>query len=189
VNLVSVEPVWRPESQQRGYRVLLDAMSYPGRVLDLRDAFGESRAELGILACLIDDIVTFSDPDGRLDARERGMLNAPCIAPDLADYILHAAERPPLPDYTPKLGSLYRPDDSATLILSGVEVGQGPLTLLLEGPGIEHQAELRLTGFDPAWFARRDAWVSNFPEGVDLFLCDRFRVAALPRTSRVRQTE
>ena len=81
MNLVSVEPVWRPESQQRVFRLLLDAMSYPGRVYELSDAIGGSRAELGIVACLVDDRVTFADPDGRLDPRERGMLHAPDVAP------------------------------------------------------------------------------------------------------------
>jgi|SRR5579871_4491209 len=185
MNLVSVEPVWRPENQQKVFRLLLDAMSYPGRVFDIGNAIDESPAELGIAACLIDDRVTFADPDGRLDPRERGMLRSTCVAPELADYILHDASCPPLPEYAPRLGDIYRPDDSATLVLSGTAVGDGPLALILEGPGIEQQVELRLDGFDSRWFIARERWVSNFPQGVDIFLCDRRRVAALPRTCRL----
>lgn len=185
MNLVSVEPVWRPENQQKMYRRLLDAMSYPGRVFDLRDMLGESDAELGILACLVDDEVTYADPDGRLDAAARRMLNAPMAPPEEAGYVLHAAALPPPPNYTPCLGDLYRPDASATLILSGAEVGNGPLTLHLEGPGVERDERLALAGFDVHWFAARERWVANFPQGVDIFLCDRTRVAALPRTCYV----
>jgi alpha-D-ribose 1-methylphosphonate 5-triphosphate synthase subunit PhnH len=185
MNLVTLEPIWRPDHQQRAFRMLLDAMSYPGRVFDLHELLGDSRAELAVLACLVDDVVAYSDPDARLNARERGMLNAHCIAPELADYVLHDASCPPAIGYTPRLGDLYRPDSAATLILSGAEVGAGPLTLLLEGPGIERQAELPLAGFHTDWFSARADWVSNFPQGVDIFLCDRTRISALPRTCEV----
>ena len=185
MNLVNVEPVWQPANQQQVYRLLLNAMSYPGRVYDLRPAIGESRAELSILACLVDDMVAYSDPDGRLDPRERRLLSADCIAPELADFILHDAQRPPRPDYTPRLGELYRPDSAATLILSGAGVGVGAQQLTLQGPGIAEYEQLHVDGFDPEWFKRREEWGSNFPQGVDIFLCDRTHIAALPRTCRL----
>ena len=185
MNLVTVEPVWRPDCQQRMYRRLLDAMSYPGRIFDLANDLGDSPAELGILACVVDDIVAFADPDARLDARRRNMLHAPYVAPELADYILHDARQEPPSGYAPRLGDLYRPDASATLILSGAAIGHGPLTLHLEGPGIESHTTLQLDGFHPHWFAAREHWVANFPQGVDIFLCDQTTVAALPRTCQV----
>lgn len=186
MSLVSVEPIWQPLNQQKGFRGLLDAMSYPGRVVDLAEPLAGSRAELGVLACLVDEAVAFADPTNRLTDRERGMLGAPCIPFEKADFVVHNGALPPPADFEPRLGDLYRPDRGATLILCGERLGEGPLVLRLEGPGVETFTELRLTGFDRAWIDRRAQWVSNFPIGVDLFLCDAQRVVGLPRTCRVK---
>jgi alpha-D-ribose 1-methylphosphonate 5-triphosphate synthase subunit PhnH len=185
MTLVTAEPIWRPELQQRRFRAVLEAMSYPGRVLDLSDTLAGGEAELGVLACLVDEAVTYADPDTRLDARQRSLLGSVCLPAEEADYVLHSAAVPPLADYRPRLGDLYRPDASATLILSGTAVGSGSLTLRLQGPGIESETKLHLDGFAADWFERRAQWVANFPRGVDLLLCDATRVAALPRTTHV----
>lgn len=185
MSLIKVDPIWRPLNQQKIYRGLLDAMSYPGRVIDLTAALGGSRAELGILASVLDEAVVFADPAGLLSDREQSLLGSGCVSFTDADFVLHTAAVPPPDAFLPRLGDLYRPDRGATLILSGASVGEGSTHLVLEGPGIETTTSLYLNGFDPAWFTRRETWVDNFPIGVDLFLCDTHNVVGLPRTCRV----
>ena len=60
-------------------------------------------------------------------------------------------------------------------------------SLLLSGPGIESSARLGV-GLEGGWVAARAAKNVEFPLGVDLIFVDaRFRLAALPRTTSVRE--
>jgi phosphonate C-P lyase system protein PhnH len=185
MNMVTLDPVWWPENHQRMYGTILDAFSNPGSVFDLSDAIGDSRAVVGVLACLVDASATYADPDNRLTYRETRMLGTDCVPAEEANFVVHNAAVAPPPGYAPRLGDSHQPETAATLILIGRNVGNGPLSLVLESPGVEAQTRLRVGGFDSAWFDRRACWVSNFPRGVDILLCDATHVAALPRMCRI----
>jgi len=185
----SLPAVWQPTTQQQLYRAIQHGMSFPGTIQDLRGLLGESPAALGIVATLCDHQVSLCDDDAML--ADAGVHLARALPGDFAsaDFIVCRAAAPAPPattdntDNTPKLGTIYQPHTGATLILIGERVGLGDLSLTLRGPGIPESQVLSLQGFHESWFERRNTWVANYPLGVDVLLCDRHNIAALPRTT------
>lgn len=172
--------VWQAHTQQRLFRRLLDAFAYPGRLLDATDS--GTTARLAILATLLDGEVNLADPHGLITPKDRLRLMAAAAAPEQARFVLADAAR--TPDFMPALGSLESPEFGATLVLEVQQLGAGS-PLLLTGPGIASQTRLAVQGLHPAWMAQRADWVSAYPLGVDIILCDATHFAALPRTTQI----
>ena len=185
--LIKVDPIWQPLNQQAVYRAVLTAMSFPGRVLDIGELLEGARAELGVLACLVDEMVTIADPDSRLTDAERRLLSAAALAPaDDADYVLFDGSTAPLENYQPRIGTIYRPEVASLLILTVGAVGEGETAVTLTGPGVPTEKTVSLSGLHPDWLTARNRWRSNFPTGADFVFCDATRIAAIPRTTEVR---
>ncbi|HPB91181.1 MAG TPA: phosphonate C-P lyase system protein PhnH [Rugosibacter sp.] len=174
--------VWQAHTQQRLFRRLLEAFSYPGRLLDATDS--GTTARLAILATLLDGEVNLADPHGLITPEDRRRLMASAAAPEQARFVVADAAR--VPNFTPALGSLESPEFGATLLLEVEQLGAGS-PLLLTGPGIASQKQLAVHGLHPDWIARRADWVSAYPLGVDIILCDAKHFAALPRTTQITQ--
>ncbi|MBB3330814.1 alpha-D-ribose 1-methylphosphonate 5-triphosphate synthase subunit PhnH [Halomonas campaniensis] len=172
--------VWQPPRQQRAFRGLLTAFSYPGRVVHLADD-GES-ATLLLLATLTDGASRLADPERRLAEDDIRRLGVRSSAVESADFVLCGAAHPP--QMTPRLGSLENPEQGATLIIQVPALEEG-IELHLTGPGIQAEQTLRVAGVDPAWWRLRDEWNVHFPLGVDLILASERAVAVLPRTTRL----
>lgn len=181
--MLRLDPIWQPEIQQIHFRLLLDVMSRPGRCHTLPMVPEKGAAALAVLASLLDAGVSLADPHGLLREQDWPMLQARAATPEQADFILCDAAS--LPDFSPRLGSLPNPDQSATLILVVSELGRGETCLKLSGPGIAGIDMLVVDGLANDWLDLREGWVSAFPLGVDIILLDGQRVAALPRTTRV----
>ncbi|MEM6853072.1 MAG: phosphonate C-P lyase system protein PhnH [Planctomycetota bacterium] len=183
---MTLGPIWQPRLQQRVYRVLLEAHSFPGRVIELPAELSGRPATLAVLTTLLDTSTSFCDADGVISPEDRLRLEAPSAMAGDADFALFQADLVPPDGFSPRLGDVYHPHEGATLILSGRSITEGRSCFELSGPGVESTQTLRLTGFDTAWFARREQWVSAYPTGVDLILCDASRITAIPRTTAVR---
>lgn len=177
------ETAWQPDAQQRVFRCLVNAFSYPGRIVDLPRGGAGEPALPRVLATLVDGAVGIADPHALIAEHERLRLEAPVMAPEISPFIVANAER--APDFQPPLGSLENPEHGATLILKVRALGVGA-ALSVGGPGIRGQAAFAVQGLDPAWLAARAGWNAAFPMGVDLLLVDETRIAALPRTARVQ---
>ncbi|MEM6458447.1 MAG: phosphonate C-P lyase system protein PhnH [Planctomycetota bacterium] len=183
---MTLDPIWQPRNQQRVYRVLLEAHSFPGRVIDLPAELNAQPATLSVLATLLDNSTSFCDVDGLVSPEDQLRLEAPPAAAGGADFLLFQADLPPPEGFTPRLGDVYHPHEGATLVLGGRSITEGHARFELSGPGIESRQSLHLTGFDTAWFTRREPWVSAYPTGVDLILCDASHITAIPRTTAMR---
>jgi alpha-D-ribose 1-methylphosphonate 5-triphosphate synthase subunit PhnH len=98
--------------------------------------------------------------------------------PELAAFALALS----LPDLTAlPAGSHEAPERSATLVLQISELGSGP-RYHLTGPGLREPVVLAARGL-PTGFAT--VWQRNhalFPRGVDVILCARNILTALPRS-------
>jgi alpha-D-ribose 1-methylphosphonate 5-triphosphate synthase subunit PhnH len=115
----------------------------------------------------------------------------------LEDAVWVDAPHPPLvlrtEDATPILasapvGTELEPELGATIVRV-VEDGFPRLAVVLEGPGVDgrHETSIPLTRPE---LAARDRACANYPLGIDLvFVETDGRVAALPRTTRVRSLE
>ena len=181
--MLSLDPMWLPTTQQRNFRLLLDAMARPGTCHTLIDEASPRSAVLAVLATLLDTEVSLADPYYRLGSDDWPMLQTHSAAAEQADYILCDASHTPC--FTPKLGTLPSPEQSATLILVVEALDQGDTHLQLSGPGIADITNLLIKGLHPHWLAMREDWVCAFPLGVDLFFVDERQIAALPRTTKV----
>lgn len=181
-----IDPIWRPENQQHLFRQLMEAMSHPGQIVDLSPWLETGASDLGVLATLLDAEVSFSDHHNILPEHYWPMLQARKSDTAQADYILCDGGKPP--DFTPKLGSLSCPDQSATLVVRVRGFTQDGLQLKLSGPGIQQETSVAVDGLHEAWLQHRVRWIEAFPMGVDCIFVDRTSIMALPRTTRVESS-
>jgi len=186
MSLVKIAPIWQPASQQAVFRGLLSALSFPGHVIDIAEPLAGERAALGVLAALVDEHVRYADPDSYLSQTERRLLalQEPLDA-NHADYIVCNAARAVPHTFAPRLGTIYRPEGGALLILTCDSVEHEGFSLELSGPGVETRTTLSLSGVHVSWLAARETWCQHFPAGCDLVFCSQTKLAAIPRTTRV----
>ena len=180
---MDVDVIFQPESQQQLFRLLLEATSRPGRIQKLPEAFHQSRASVAVLATLLDAEVKLADPYAMLPQRLWPLLQAVSATPERADYLI--CKGITIPDFTPRLGTLSCPDESATIILDVESLSGEESHLRLAGPGVDGEITVGIDGLHPDWLAARQDWVASFPLGVDMVIADGDRLLGLPRTTRV----
>lgn len=174
---------------QACFRVVLDAMSRPGRVHQVHGVTAPAplcNAAAAVLLTLVDhETPTWLDPEAD---PARGWIAFHTGAP-LVDTPATAmfAVAQLLPDLA-KLptGTDEAPEASATVILQVASLSSGP-RFMLSGPGLRQPAILAVTGIPTAFQA---IWAGNqvlFPRGVDLILCAGSELAALPRSLTVQE--
>jgi alpha-D-ribose 1-methylphosphonate 5-triphosphate synthase subunit PhnH len=180
---------------QAVFRVALQALSHPGRVLDVPAVaelprHGQSAAALLLLALLDSDCALWLSPSlADTDAATwlRFHTGCQCIsAPELARFLWVAAG-----DAMPALRTLNRgtdeyPDQSATCVIETTGLANaGATAWQMEGPGIAHVQPLDISGLPDAFEIQ---WAHNqaaCPRGVDVFLTTGTQIAGLPRTTRL----
>lgn len=191
---------------QQTFRVLLAAMSHPGRVYSLPPA-----AIAGVQPPSASDGHTMSIAAAvslltLLDAESSAHYAGPQDASALAGYFrFHCGVRTvPLDqcqfayargsDADASLceglqqGSDASPQDGATLVLDVDSLAgrarKGEVQVLrVRGPGVQTQAVLSVRGSLPALWRWRVRQADAFPRGIDLLLCSGDQVAAIPRSN------
>ncbi|MCA3285468.1 MAG: phosphonate C-P lyase system protein PhnH [Roseomonas sp.] len=175
---------------QASFRVILEAMSRPGRLQRI-EARITPPAPLCTAAAAA--LLSLADADTPLwlDAGEAvaEWLRFHCGAPitqeiSAARFALACGTAPSLEALD--VGTDEDPQLGATLILqvAGLVASEG---WRLTGPGIQHEHRLRVHGA-PAEFTA--AWARNhtlFPRGVDVLLCAGDSIAALPRSVTIAE--
>jgi alpha-D-ribose 1-methylphosphonate 5-triphosphate synthase subunit PhnH len=183
---------------QQVFRSVLEAMSRPGRVqalpaatLDGLDTAGLGRGTTALLLALLDaETRLWLAPPLRRDGSVEHLrfhtgvrvVEEPAQA---AFAVIDAAHASASLWTTLAHGSDEVPQDGATLIVEVESFESGP-ALVLSGPGIESTQALRVAGLDAAFWQARIALEPAFPRGIDLILCCGERLAALPRSTRLR---
>ncbi|RQS71138.1 phosphonate C-P lyase system protein PhnH [Burkholderia sp. Bp8963] len=171
---------WTPLAQQRAFRRILDAFSYPGRIAELETQ--ATHVLPLVLATLVDPATTLADPCELIDAADRQRLGAKTASATAARFVVMPGSQ--VPDFEPALGTLDSPENGATVVLVVDEIKHGS-GLLLGGPGIQGSNPLQVTGVDSQWWELRKQWNSAFPLGVDVVLLGDCSLVALPRTIRI----
>ncbi len=177
------ENLWQGSVQQSIFRELLDAFSRPGEVRDLTLLIEGTTAQRAVLATLMDGEATLADPHQKIAIGDWSLLQARRGTPEAARYVVIDGCR--APDFEPAMGCLESPEFGATLLIEVTAVGDGPLVIQLNGPGINGLRVLRLDGLHADWLEQRVDWVASFPLGVDILFFDSKRIVALPRTTHV----
>jgi alpha-D-ribose 1-methylphosphonate 5-triphosphate synthase subunit PhnH len=178
----------------RAFRVMLDAMAHPGRILPM---VNELDAPAPLLAPTAAICLTLCDYDTPL------WLDETLHTPSMLDYlrfhtgarieaemaqasflictqasaatVLAAANR----------GNAEYPDASATLViqLSSFSVGE---RVTLKGPGIDGERDFTTCGLDERFWDLMEDNHRSFPLGCDVFFASLDEVTALPRSTHIR---
>ena len=187
---------------QSVFRVALEALSYPGRLVPLDVTFEAPKAALanssGLLLALL-------EPGARLwlspslvntDAATWIVFHTDCkITPHQHDadfaWIKNWDELPSLENFAH--GTDEYPDHSTTCVIdifaSNASTVKAP-SLTLTGPGIAHTSiveQLFSTPVQVQAFVKQ--WAHNhasFPRGVDVFFATSTGLIGLPRTTRIQ---
>jgi alpha-D-ribose 1-methylphosphonate 5-triphosphate synthase subunit PhnH len=179
---------------QRVFRAVLDAMAHPGRIATLPiDLEAPAPLSPGAAAVCL----------ALLDFETRLWLQPEAASPAVLDYlrfhcgcpaarhtleaqfalIADARTMPPLPAFS--AGEPEYPDRAATLIVQ-VERLTDTGGARLRGPGIAAgPARLQVTGLPADFWVQRIDAQADYPLGVDILFVAGWRLAALPRSTRV----
>lgn len=179
---------------QAVFRTSLNALSYPGRPLEMpldcalpRHVQGAAAA---LLLGLIDSNTTLWMSPSVLhsDATPWLRFHTGCkVVEDVrAAQFIWVAHGDSLPQMSSlMLGSDAYPDQSATCIIETQGFDTDVTDLVLQGPGIDGERALKVLGLPDAFL---EQWTNNhgiFPRGVDVFLTDATHIVGLPRTTRI----
>lgn len=194
------EPV---HDAQAVFRVLLEAMSRPGRVQALPAACLSTMGRPQDLApALAAALLTLLDADTKLWLGEsldspalRAWIRFHCGAslvaqPELADFALLGAQeaRPALLQRL-NAGSDVAPQDSATVLMLVDAMAPAQGNQRWRGPGIEREHELTILGPQPEFWAWRRAQQASFPCGLDFVFAAGDRLLGLPRSTLIAEVD
>lgn len=185
-----------PLASQAVFRVLLESLARPGRVLALPALGGGPGVGAGrgvgpgivplALAVIGSKVAVAGAPSWQVRiCRATG-----ASAADLAEASLVAIYGAADPQAVARLrrGSAVTPEEGAKMGLacgSLTEGGPGETTLELSGPGVPGRTRLGVDGVGRDVFDALRAANAMFPAGVDVWLVDeRGQVAGLPRSAR-----
>lgn len=177
----------------RAFRVLLKAMSHPGKVYRLPELAGEETAILELLDCLLDhetDVAVVGEPAlAQHLARHTGCRLVACRE---ADFVIvgRSASSADLPEL--QTGSLEYPDQGATILYLVDGLSEAEEGVVLSGPGIDGKISLRIRGLASGELSRLRQLNRHFPLGVDaIFLVPRpnGQIACIPRSAQIGENQ
>jgi alpha-D-ribose 1-methylphosphonate 5-triphosphate synthase subunit PhnH len=178
---------------QRIFRSVLEAISRPGRIVDVPGTIQTPAPLHPATAAVCLTLLDFDTPLWLDDAAARPEViewlkfhcSMPLVSEPAAAQLALVADVERMPALGAfDAGTAEHPERSATVILQ-VWALIGGTGRRLRGPGIADEVRLDVAGVPaPFW-----AWVSDnhalFPRGVDLFMSAGQVIAALPRATRV----
>jgi len=181
---------------QEIFRVLLDSMSHPGRILKLpeikvKNGKAEYDAFFAALYTLLDHEVTFSvigtGVHEEFIDKVYQLTKSPYVGIDQADYVVVCGGSSGNMMEHVKRGEQEFPDKGAMVFYQVDDLG-GPSgsRLNLSGPGVLDRIEFTVSGADPDDLALINPINSEFPLGIDVIFVDQaMKVASITRSSRV----
>jgi alpha-D-ribose 1-methylphosphonate 5-triphosphate synthase subunit PhnH len=183
---------------QAVFRAALDALSHPGRPLQMPTDCALPKHGQPAAAALMLGLV---DADTRLwlspalaqsDAAPWLRFHTGCQIVSKANdahfvWVALGDAMPPLNSL--RLGSDAYPDQSATCVIETLSLHADVAGWTLQGPGIQNQRQLQVTGLTPDFTAQWQHNHDSFPRGLDVFLTTPTHVVGLPRTTRILNTQ
>lgn len=181
---------------QATFRCLLEAMSRPGRPVELAvaaDCPPGVAPWLGAAALALCDFDTpvwlapgLDRPD--IAAWLRFHTGAPLVAaPAEAAFVL--IEAAAIRDFSAfRHGTDESPEDGATLLVAAPDLG-GPATITCRGPGIRDSILIPSCGLSDVAWTDRARLTGDFPRGVDLYIGAGRRLLGLPRSTELSLPE
>jgi alpha-D-ribose 1-methylphosphonate 5-triphosphate synthase subunit PhnH len=181
---------------QRIYRLMLDALARPGKILtlprlDVYPPHSLTGHAAGLAFTLLDAETTFAVLPANGYWQDYLAINtgARPVEADRAEFVVVAGG-----EYAPQIaslnrGSLLSPEQGATLfvLVGGIAAAGAGIRLTLTGPGIKDCATMAVDGLNIANLDNILLLNQEYPLGVDTYFTDpRGNLAALPRSTSVR---
>ncbi|MFM7534367.1 MAG: phosphonate C-P lyase system protein PhnH [Acidimicrobiales bacterium] len=192
---MTASTAWRlaPLVSQATFRTLLDTLARPGTIARLPEPFGSTIPAVLCLPLALSDlgipITVVGDPDrwaGDVARATGATVTAPAHA--WAAAVVAGFEPALIEQFDP--GSALEPERGARLAVLVSELGSGPLSLSLSGPGVPGRRHLRLGGVAPEALRTLQSRNASFPAGLDVwFVTEDGRIAALSRTTELEVIE
>lgn len=178
---------------QAGFRALLDALAYAGRIASLQVSLDPpapldpATAAIALTLFDFDTKVWLDAPAavGPAPAWIRFHCGSPIVSDTADAQFALVADPQRLPDLGAfDIGEDRYPDRSATLVIQVPALTGGPATRWT-GPGINGAIDVAIAGLPDGFWAQWDDNHALYPQGVDvLFACGR-QVIGLPRGVKV----
>lgn len=171
---------------QKVFRIVLEGMSNPGRVLSIKEQaqkmYGENPAFLALAMTLLDNEVSFFTCGNQKMSEDISLLTlAKETAVEDADYIFVEKEED-LKNVLEKakIGTLADPQQSATILVkTGTDFGSN---LAIYGAGVDQTMQLTVPEVVKTALRLRDEQVYEYPQGVDfIFVTEDERILCIPR--------
>jgi alpha-D-ribose 1-methylphosphonate 5-triphosphate synthase subunit PhnH len=180
---------------QQAFRAALDALSHPGRIVEVGGPLQAGTRPGAAMACLLlaltdDDTAVWWQDDSGAHAQwlrfhtGAKTVGVPCDAAFGA--IASPLAMPSLSAFA--TGTLAAPEFSTTLLIEVPSLDTGP-QLQCHGPGIREAQGIRVDGLPPAFWSQWQENHAAFPQGVDAIFTCATRAVGLPRTTRVSRVE
>lgn len=180
---------------RKNYRILLLAMSSPGRMfrLDKEEQEGVLFPHLAIARCLLDQEVSFCVFGGEtMDSAIISATGARSATLQDADFIFTFGATGGVPILQAKRGSPEAPEQGATLVCCVSEERVDPLDGLrvrLAGPGIPANEGIvpEMSGIALEDLRALQTANADYPIGVDaIFVCQDGGTMCIPRSCRIQ---
>jgi alpha-D-ribose 1-methylphosphonate 5-triphosphate synthase subunit PhnH len=180
------------------FRAALDALSHPGRPFHMPTdcalpRHGQAAAAALMLGLLDADTRVWLSPIlAHSDAAPWLRFHTGCqiVAEAQEAHFVWVALGDALPNLQIlRLGSDAYPDQSATCVIETIALNADVAGWTLQGPGIQDQHQLLVTGLAPEFATQWQHNHASFPRGVDVFLTTPTHVVGLPRTTHIVNTE
>jgi len=175
---------------QKIFRLILDAVSNPTRVVHIKDSadklFGSCPEFLAVAMTVLDNETSFEVlGDVLLSDEIVSLTHARREKTDSAEF-LFVCDPADLKDIikTLKCGTLSDPHKSATVVIRNN--GASTCRLTLSGPGIDGKTAIQTTQTVKEAIELRDAQNYEYPQGIDLiFVSNNGELFAIPRLTRM----
>lgn len=175
---------------QKVFRLILEAMSNPARVVNIKEyadkLFGENPVFLAVAITLLDNEVRFNTCDDQdLSGEISSLTLAKSGQIESADFIF-VCDQDNLKSAIKKAkcGTLSDPHKSAAVIIRNDGVSNCSLTLT--GPGIDGKITAHVPQIVKDAMILRDEQNYEYPQGIDLiFVTSTGELFALPRLTRM----
>lgn len=169
------------------FRVILQAMSHPGKVYSLPDFSGSVPFAVELLGCLMDNETSFAVlGDLELETALALHTGSRAVTPETADFIFVARGSGGEKMTELRRGSLEYPDSGTTIVYLVTALSEENGDIALTGPGVDGTVSLRIDGLNKKELMRLKEMNNEFPLGVDaVFLDARGRICCIPRSSRI----
>lgn len=175
---------------QSCFRAVLHALSRPGQIARI---VAQPQAPKTLDTATASVLLTLADADTPVwsdagaEAADWLRFHAGCALTDVlseAKFVLATGPAPALELLY--AGSEEEPQGSATLILQVQSLTAGD-AWILRGPGVATTQRLCVAGMPPQFLAQWRALSARSPRGVDVILCARDGIAALPRSVSIEE--